>query len=164
MLAGIVGQMSGTTLGGQSAEAGCTNNGDITSGAIANTGNGGKGMQVAGICAYIKNTDGNFMGHCTNNGRVNAPSGRGGGLAGTFEKGTIANSTNAGLVEDDAVGQYAGQKDKYGIKRMGGLVGGSTSAECIIENCTNSGNVISHLGCRTGGNSVRSAGCMMDTS
>ena len=90
-------------------------------------------------------------GHCTNNGRVNAPSGRGGGLAGTFEKGTIANSTNAGLVEDDAVGQYAGQKDKYGIKRMGGLVGGSTSAECIIENCTNSGNVISHLGCRTGG-------------
>ena len=33
MLAGIVGQMSGTTLGGQSAEAGCTNNGDITSGA-----------------------------------------------------------------------------------------------------------------------------------
>ncbi len=41
MLAGIVGQMSGTTLGGQSAEAGCTNNGDITSGAIANTGNGG---------------------------------------------------------------------------------------------------------------------------
>ena len=56
MLAGIVGQMSGTTLGGQSAEAGCTNNGDITSGAIANTGNGGKGMQVAGICAYIKNT------------------------------------------------------------------------------------------------------------
>lgn len=34
---------------------------------------------------------------------------------------------------------------------MGGLVGGSTSAECIIENCTNSGNVISHLGCRTGG-------------
>ena len=151
MLAGIVGQMSGTTLGGQSAEAGCTNNGDITSGAIANTGNGGKGMQVAGICAYIKNTDGNFMGHCTNNGRVNAPSGRGGGLAGTFEKGTIANSTNAGLVEDDAVGQYAGQKDKYGIKRMGGLVGGSTSAECIIENCTNSGNVISHLGCRTGG-------------
>ena len=71
--------------------------------------------------------------------------------AGTFEKGTIANSTNAGLVEDDAVGQYAGQKDKYGIKRMGGLVGGSTSAECIIENCTNSGNVISHLGCRTGG-------------
>ena len=79
MLAGIVGQMSGTTLGGQSAEAGCTNNGDITSGAIANTGNGGKGMQVAGICAYIKNTDGNFMGHCTNNGRVNAPSGRGEG-------------------------------------------------------------------------------------
>ena len=50
----------------------------------------------------------NLIGYCTNNGRVNAPSGRGGGLAGTFEKGTIANSLNNGLVEDDAAGQYAG--------------------------------------------------------
>ena len=41
---------------------------------------------------------------------------------------------------------------------MGGLVGGSTSAECIIENCTNSGNVISHLGCRTGGFAGHNAG------
>lgn len=79
MLAGIVGQMSGTTLGGQSAEAGCTNNGDLTSGASANTGNGGKGMQGSRHCAVHKNTDGNFMGHAPTTGRVNAPSGRGGG-------------------------------------------------------------------------------------
>lgn len=158
MLAGIAGEMTGTTLGGTSAAAGCVNNGDITTGAIANTGNGGRGMQVAGICAYIKTAENNLVGHCTNNGRVNAPSGRGGGLAGTFEKGTLANSVNNGLIEDDAAGQYAGQKDKYGIKRMGGLVGGSTTTGCIIENCTNAGNVITHLGCRTGGFSGHNAG------
>ena len=140
MLAGIAGQMTGTTIGGTSAAAACVNNGDITTGPIANTANGGTGMQVGGICAYIKSAENNLIGYCTNNGRVNAPSGRGGGLAGTFEKGTIANSQNNGLVEDDAAGQYAGQKDQYGIKRMGGLVGGSTTTGCIIENCTNAGN------------------------
>lgn len=158
MLGGIVGQMSGTTVGGTSAAVKCANNGDITSGAIANTGNGGTGMQVGGICAFVKNADNNLIGYCTNNGRVNAPSGRGGGLAGTFEKGTIANSVNAGLIEDDAAGQYAGRTDQYGIKRMGGLVGGSTSTGCVIENCTNAGNVITRLGCRTGGFSGHNTG------
>ncbi len=158
MLAGIVGQMSGTTIGGTSAAVKCANNGDITTGPIANTGNGATGMQVGGICAYVKSAENNLIGYCTNNGRVNAPSGRGGGLAGTFEKGTIAGSVNNGLIEDDAAGQYAGQKDKYGIKRMGGLVGGSTSTGCVIENCTNSGNVITHLGCRTGGFSGHNLG------
>lgn len=32
-----------------------------------------------------------------------------------------------------------------------GVVGGSTSTGCVIENCNNLGNVITHLGCRTGG-------------
>ena len=162
MLAGIAGQMSGTTIGGTSAAVKCANNGDITTGPIANTGNGGTGMQVGGICAYIKSAENNLIGYCTNNGRVNAPSGRGGGLAGTFEKGTIANSLNNGLIEDDAAGQYAGQKNQYGIKRMGGLVGGSTSTGCVIENCNNLGNVITHLGCRTGGFSGHNLGTIQN--
>lgn len=158
MLAGIAGQMTGTTIGGTSAAVKCANNGDITTGPIANTANGATGMQVGGICAYIKSAENNLIGYCTNNGRVNAPSGRGGGLAGTFEKGTIANSLNNGLVEDDAAGQYAGQTNQYGIKRMGGLVGGSTTTGCVIENCNNLGNVITHLGCRTGGFSGHNLG------
>lgn len=49
MLAGIAGQMTGTTIGGTSAAVKCANNGDITTGPIANTANGGTGMQVGGI-------------------------------------------------------------------------------------------------------------------
>ena len=41
---------------------------------------------------------------------------------------------------------------------MGGLVGGSTTTGCIIENCTNAGNVITSLGCRTGGFSGHNLG------
>ena len=43
MLAGIAGQMTGTTIGGTSAAATCVNNGDITTGPIANTANGRDG-------------------------------------------------------------------------------------------------------------------------
>ena len=74
MLAGIVGQMTGTTIGGTSAAVKCANNGDITTGPIANNANGATGMQVGGICAYVKAAENTLIGYCTNNGRVNAPS------------------------------------------------------------------------------------------
>lgn len=95
--------MTGTTIGGTSAAVKCANNGDITTGPIANTANGATGMQVGGICAYIKSAENNLIGYCTNNGRVNAPSGRGGRTGRNLREGHHpANSLNNGLVEDDA--------------------------------------------------------------
>ena len=98
--------------------------------------------------------------YCSNYGEVSSPSGRGGGLVGTIGGATsetavtiVGNSTNYGLIQDDAVGQYGGSKDQYNLKRMGGLVGGTvTNTKGIrIEYCTNNGNVFSQLGCRAGG-------------
>ena len=132
------------------------NNGDVKTGRITNTANGGTGMNIGGICAFTLGA-GTKLNYCTNNGEISAPTGRGGGLVGTLggstteENGTvIANSTNNGTIQDDAIGQYGGSKDYYNYKRMGGLVGGTvTNNNLRIEYCTNNGNVFSQLGCRT---------------
>jgi hypothetical protein len=62
------------------------------------------------------------------------------------------------FIEDDAIGEYTGATDKYGIKRMGGIAGGSTGSNTIMENCINNGNVFSYLGCRVGGFSGHNEG------
>ena len=78
----------------------------------------------------------------------------------------VSNCTNYGLIQDDEVGQFAGDKSQYDRKRMGGLVGGTvTNNKGIrIEYCTNNGNVFSHIGCRTGGfvghNQATITGCV----
>lgn len=150
MIGGIVGQSLGAEIGGGNVSDGCVNNGDIIVKKIDNTGNGGTGMNVGGICAFAKSTGVTTIANCVNNGKVNAPSGRGGGICGTFENGTISYCVNNGAVEDDTYSQYAGAADQYNIKRMGGFVGG-TKAAATIDNCTNNGNVTTFLGCRTGG-------------
>ena len=150
MIGGIAGQSDGAVIGGETAAAGCVNSGDIIVHKIDNTGNGGTGMNVGGILAYAKSTSATTLSNCRNTGSVCAQSGRGGGLAGTFEKGSLIACENAGLVEDDRFGNYTGFDGAYAYKRMGGLVGG-TKAAVTIENCVNTGDVITYLGCRTGG-------------
>lgn len=158
MLAGIAGCIKSTTIGGETKDDAVINNGDVKTGRITNTANGGTGMNIGGICAFTLGA-GTKLNYCTNNGEISAPTGRGGGLVGTLggstteENGTvIANSTNNGTIQDDAIGQYGGSKDYYNYKRMGGLVGGTvTNNNLRIEYCTNNGNVFSQLGCRTGG-------------
>ena len=87
-------------------------------------------------------------------------------MVGTMTGGVISNCENRGLVQDDAVGQYEGKPIEltYNVKRMGGLVGGITSAAAVLEYSTNYGNVFSHLGCRTGGfvghNNGQIVGCV----
>ena len=53
------------------------------------------------------------------------------------------------------MGQYKGKDvaETYGLKRMGGIVGGTVTnvAGILVENCENHGNVFSQMGCRTGG-------------
>ena len=171
MLAGIAGCIKSTTIGGETKDDAVINNGDVKTGRITNTANGGTGMNIGGICAFTLGA-GTKLNYCTNNGEISAPTGRGGGLVGTLggstteENGTvIANSTNNGTIQDDAIGQYGGSKDYYNYKRMGGLVGGTvTNNNLRIEYCTNNGNVFSQLGCRTGGfvghNQATIVGCV----
>ena len=171
MLAGIAGCAKSTTIGGETKADAVINNGNVKTGRITNTANGGTGMNVGGICAFTLGA-GIKIDYCTNNGEVSAPTGRGGGLVGTLggstseENGTsVSNSVNNGTVQDDAVGQYGGSRDYYNYKRMGGLVGGTvTNNNLRIEYCTNNGNVFSQLGCRTGGfvghNQATIVGCV----
>lgn len=124
----------------------CCNDGALTCGTIANTGNGGNsGFHQGGILGYMNQTE---LLNCTNNGGVSAPSGRGGGLVAVAASGNITSCVNNGLIQDDVNGVFGGANPDY--KRMGGLVGG-TSAGVKLLACVNNGNVYSQLGCRTGG-------------
>ena len=154
-VAGIAADVKGLAV------TGCTNNADIHVKNLANTGNGGKGLQLAGIVGYARAAT--VVTDCVNNGDFSAPAGRGGGIVATLDGSTVKNCTNNGTIEDDKFGQHAGNDSAYGYKRMGGLVGG-TSGTTSIEDCTNNGTVITHIGCRTGGfvghNSGNLSGCV----
>ena len=154
-IAGIAGDVKGLAV------TGCTNNADIHVKDLANTGNGGKGLQLAGIVGYARAST--AVSACINNGDLSAPAGRGGGIVATLDGSTVKNCTNNGTIEDDKFGQYAGNDSAYGYKRMGGLVGG-TSGTTSVEDCTNNGTVITYVGCRTGGfvghNSGNLSGCV----
>ena len=154
-IAGIAADVKGLTV------TGCTNNADIHVKDLANTGNGGKGLQLAGIVGYARAAT--AVSECVNNGDLSAPAGRGGGIVATLDGSTVKNCTNNGTIEDDKFGQYAGNDSAYGYKRMGGLVGG-TSGTTSVEDCTNNGTVITYVGCRTGGfvghNSGNLSGCV----
>lgn len=157
MIAGIAGCAKNSNVGGDTEDDAVINAGDVKTGKITNTANGGTGMQVAGIVAWVKE-GGTKINYCINYGEISAPTGRGGGIVGTMggtvteeSYSVISNCTNAGLIQDDIVGQFGGAKDKYGLKRMGGILGGTDGAFNRIEYCTNTGNVFSQIGCRTGG-------------
>lgn len=139
----------------------CTNNADVHVKDLVNTGNGGKGLQLAGIVGYARAAT--AVTECINNGDFSAASGRGGGIVGTLDGSTVIKCTNNGTIEDDKFGQFGGSQDVYNNKRMGGLVGG-TSGTTSIEDCVNNGTVITYTGCRTGGfvghNAGNLSGCV----
>ena len=161
MLGGIAGTVKAPMVVG-TKDSPVKSYGEVATGKISNEGNGGTGMQVAGIVAFTVAVDGAElkMEYCYNYGGVSAPTGRGGGLVGTIggataetAKTTIAFCENHGFVQDDVVGMYGGATGKYNNKRMGGLVGGTADNKkgIVIDGCTNYGNVFSQVGCRTGG-------------
>ena len=164
MLGGIVGNTENSIIGGESKDTKVTNYGNVTTGFISNTGNGGTGMNVGGIVGFAKGVDNyeNIIRYCYNYGGVSAPTGRGGGIIGTIGGGTAATSKttvtacyNYGTIQDDVVGQYKGKDvaETFDLKRMGGIVGGTVTnvTGILVENCENHGNVFSQVGCRTGG-------------
>lgn len=156
MFGGLVGAMNNSTLGGAAKSLGCTNYGFVRTGVIDNKENGGYAMHTAGICAMMFKGDDNTIQYATNYGAISCPTGRTGGLVGTIFMGSLKNSTNNGLIEDDNVEMFQGTAaaNAYNYKRMGGLVGGTDSlfgTLCTIESCVNNGDVYTHIGCRTGG-------------
>ena len=154
---GLVGVMKHTTLGGRAKSLGCLNYGAVRTGKITNNGNGGNGMQTAGICGVMAKDEGNLIQYCVNYGHISCPTGRTGGLVATMMNGNVRNSDNRGTVEDDLAGKFvgAGIESAYNYKRMGGLIGGTddlrSTPSATVESCTNYGNVLSHIGCRAGG-------------
>ncbi|MCS2304774.1 hypothetical protein NXX23_25830 [Bacteroides ovatus] len=77
-----------------------------------------------GIAGYIE-IDEAYIGYAINKGNISAPSGRGGGIVGTLQEGTIENSTNEGLIQDDVNDVFASNSKRYNVKRIGGLAGGN---------------------------------------
>ena len=160
LVGGLAAMIKNATLGGRSAKTACVNYGDVYTDRVSTTENGSKGVQNGGICAVVSGDEGNVVQYCDNYGYVACPTGRTGGLVGTFMNGTIRNCNNYGFVEDDRFDQDL----TYNHKRMGGLVGGTGSVTtATIESCINYGNVFAHHGCRTGGlvghNNVSIVGC-----
>ena len=129
----------------------CENNGDVSTGRITNTENGKNGLQVGGVCGFVSSTSVKpEISGCVNTGHISAPTGRGGGIAASLDRGVMTSCTNKGLVEDDIVGQFTGDASAYAYKRMGGLTG-MTGTASEVKNCENEGNVISRTGCRAAG-------------
>lgn len=157
VVSGLIGAIKNSTIGGRAKSLGCVNRGFVRTGKITNNGNGGGGMQTAGIVGFMAKDAGNLLQYCVNYGHISCPSGRTGGLVATLMNGNIKNSDNRGTVEDDLAGKYEGsaRENAYNFKRMGGLVGGTDDLKktptATIESCTNFGNVMTHIGARTGG-------------
>lgn len=150
IIGGLVGVVARGTIGGTAAADGCNNYGSVSCAAIDNYANGANsGMHTGGICGLMQNNAENLVGFCTNNGAVSGPAGRSGGIMAVLSGGTVADCTNNALVCDDIENVFADRTDRYNLKRMGGLVGGSSGG--VITRSTNNGNVLSPLGCRTGG-------------
>ena len=123
-MGGLAGVLYGNKIGDTTQTNGCINEGNLTCGNIVNTGSGAySAFNQGGIAGYIE-IDEAYIGYAINKGNISAPSGRGGGIVGTLQEGTIENSTNEGLIQDDVNDVFASNSKRYNVKRIGGLAGG----------------------------------------
>lgn len=167
-ISGLLGAVRNTKVGGSSRDLGCANYGFVRTGKVSNTAAGATGVQTAGVVGLMSKDAGNLVQYCVNYGHISSPTGRTGGVVGTMFNGNVKNCDNRGTVEDDAAGQFTGnEQSAVTYKRMGGIVGGTDdltkTLTATVENCTNYGNVLSHIGCRAGGfighSNVQVIGC-----
>lgn len=81
---------------------------------------------------------GSVLNECTNNGYIHVQSNRGvvGGIAGQMLGGKILNCSNAGKIH------YRYNKSTAHYGAVGGIVANAWSAAELIDNCTNSGEII----------------------
>ena len=149
-MGGLAGVLYGNKIGDTTQANGCSNEGNLTCSNIVNTASGAySAFNQGGIAGYIENDEA-YIGYAINKGNISAPSGRGGGIVGTLQEGTIENSTNEGLIQDDVNDVFASNSKRYNVKRIGGLAGG-INTDKYLKNCTNYGNVYSQNGSRAGG-------------
>ena len=149
-MGGLAGVLYGNKIGDTTQANGCSNEGNLTCSNIVNTASGAySAFNQGGIAGYIENDEA-YIGYAINKGNISAPSGRGGGIAGTLQEGIIENSTNEGVIQDDVNGVFASTSKRYNVKRIGGLAGG-INTDKYLKNCINNGNVYSQNGSRAGG-------------
>ena len=123
-MGGLAGVLYGNKIGDTTQANGCSNEGNLTCSNIVNTASGAySAFNQGGIAGYIENDEA-YIGYAINKGNISAPSGRGGGIAGTLQEGIIENSTNEGVIQDDVNGVFASTSKRYNVKRIGGLAGG----------------------------------------
>lgn len=135
-MGGLAGVLYGNKIGDTTQTNGCINEGNLTCGNIVNTGSGAySAFNQGGIAGYIE-IDEAYIGYAINKGNISAPSGRGGGIVGTLQEGTIENSTNEGLIQDDVNDVFASNSKRYNVKRIGGLAGG-INTDKYLKNCIN---------------------------
>lgn len=157
MIGGIVGTITNCTIGGATAADGCTNYGDIHTGHLSCLKSSQTSLLQGGIVGLTSFTDNNYLSYCVNRGHLSSPSGRTGGMVGSLSKGNLYRCDNYGTIEDDLVGQHKDlpKEVTFAYKRMGGMIGGTADLRGLpafsVTECTNYGNVLSHLGCRAGG-------------
>lgn len=112
-MGGLAGVLYGNKIGDTTQTNGCINEGNLTCGNIVNTGSGAySAFNQGGIAGYIE-IDEAYIGYAINKGNISAPSGRGGGIVGTLQEGTIENSTNEGLIQDDVNDVFASNSKRY---------------------------------------------------
>lgn len=160
-MGGLVGVLYGNNIGDATQANGCINEGTLTCGNIVNIGSGAySAFNQGGIAGYVENDEA-YIGYAINKGAVSAPTGRGGGIAGTLQEGTIENCVNEGLIQDDVNDVLSGTDKRYNVKRIGGLAGG-INTDKYMKNCINNGNVYSQNGSRAGGFVGHNAGYIQE--
>ena len=134
-MGGLAGVLYGNKIGDTTQTNGCINEGNLTCGNIVNTGSGAySAFNQGGIAGYIE-IDEAYIGYAINKGNISAPSGRGGGIVGTLQEGTIENSTNEGLIQDDVNDVFASNSKRYNVKRIGVLYRKCSLVVHLLSTC-----------------------------
>lgn len=149
-MGGLVGVQDAGQIGDGTVEGGCANEGALSCNAIDNTATGmHSGFHQGGIAGFVSETE-TVISYAQNKANVSAPTGRGGGIVGSLHAGRVEHCVNTGMIQDDIDQHFSELTNRYNIKRLGGIVGG-TNTDTYVTNCENKGAVFSQNGSRTGG-------------
>lgn len=149
-IGGMVGVLDGGSIGRFGEDYSCINKGDVIVSVENNLATGvNSGIHSGGIVGFVQGTEA-IISNAQNSGTIKVGTGRSGGIVGSLNGGKVVQSMNDGKLIDDWENKFQNRADRYNIKRMGGIVGGS-GANTLVQTCTNMGSVFSVNGSRVGG-------------
>jgi Exopolysaccharide biosynthesis protein related to N-acetylglucosamine-1-phosphodiester alpha-N-acetylglucosaminidase len=149
-IGGMVGVLDGGSIGHEKDNYSCINKGNITLSVENNLATGANsGIHSGGIVGFVQGTEA-IISNAQNSGNIKAGTGRSGGVVGSLIGGKVIKCMNDGTLIDDWENKFQNRTERYNIKRMGGIVGGS-GASTFVQTCTNMGSVFSVNGSRVGG-------------